>query len=1108
MNAVQRTWLYSRKILAGSPERKASVAFALLLLLSVVPSALAQSTFGSITGTVTDQSGAVVPNASITVTNQDTGATRRASVATDGVYSATDLLPGTYTVHLEAAGFNTLERRGVALFANRVVNVDLQLTVGSASTQVDVTTSAPVINTETGTTSYTKTAEHLEDMPLLVRQSNTNEGFAIYNPGVGVNDSGNFYANGVRQIDTYLSNDGIVEMADPTGVGGGPIAPDLESVAEINYILADAPAEFKSPVNFTTVTKSGTNQFHGSAYYDYNGSALNARDFFANKVPFRVYNNYALSLGGPIKKNKAFFFADYEDSRNHIENVINANTPLAPWRTGDFSGLLSQGVVITNPFTGQAFQNNQIPASFINPTSQKIQNFFYPLPNFGSPDQQSGNYRALRHGSLDFKVVDGRVDYNFSEHDTVFGRFSSRRFPINVYENVLPPLGQRDQLRTDSTAVISWTHSFTPSVINEFRIGYARNRNFFEPHLIGSDIISQVGIQGIPTVGLHNVPVFNVTGLTSTNQLSHNLGLDTNEQLTDNLSWTHGPHSLKFGLDVIRDQIPGGGIPNSVYGIYNFTGAYSGFAYADLLLGLPQTTSLTNPIPPADLFGTMWALYAQDQWKVNSRLTLNYGLRWELQGPYYDKFGHIFSFDPKKGALVVPDNGLARVNPLFPKNIPIETASQAGYPDRTLIRFPKLNFYPRFGLAYKLTSDGKTVIRTGYGIYGNTIYGAAAESMEGGPFAGSETFYNAITNGKPLLTFPNPFVSGSGQVAPFQNVAGFNPNLSTPYTQQWNVTLERQIRTVGLSIGYVGSQSVKLLYQRNINQPPPSKTPFQGFLNPNFSSIIWTENGGTESYNSLQVSAVKNLGRNLTFSSGWTWARDLTDQLDNDWVFGQAIQNQYDRRAERGNNLFTPTHRFYADVVWSLPVGAHQPFLNDMPKVADAVLGGWRISSVVTLQTGQFFTPTFDGFDPSNTNNFGGRPDVIPGVSLTPQGGRTINNWFNVGAFAIPGCPTSNPVCSNPANVGRFGNAGNDILVGPPMKNVDLALMKAFHIRERATLQFQAIFANAFNHPSFGNPGGDISSPSTAAQITSTHSNYLKGSGSARSINFALRLQF
>jgi hypothetical protein len=1010
---------------------------------------------------------------------------------------------------VDGKGFSPQERQGVTLDANHTVNLDFQLSVGIASTAVEVQAHASIINTETSTTSFVKVDTQLLDTALLVRQSNSNQGFAIYNPGVGVNDSGNYYASGARQIDMYWTNDGIVEMQDLTGSGGGPITPDVENVAEINFTLANAPAEFKSASSVTTVSKSGTNLFHGSLYYDYNSDRFNARSFFAKTVPFVVYNNFAASMGGPIRKNKTFFFGDFEGSRKHNVAVLASNAPLSAWRSGDFSGLLASGKTLKNPFTGQPFPGNVIPASLINPVSQNLQNYFFPQPNCGAPGLQAGNYCAQLPTHSDFNIWDGRVDHYFSERDTIFVRSSTHRAPILSRSAALPPVGYANQNRNDQGAVLSYTHTFSPTVLNEFRFGYSRDTNNVVNALTGSNIISQTGIQGITTTGIPGVPIVSITGVTSTSGTSLHLKSLTNFEWTDNLSLTRGAHAFKFGVDGIRDIVNQNYLPNGLYGTFTFNGTYSGAAYADFLLGLPQTTGAANPAPASYLRGNMWSLYAQDQYKVNRRLTLSYGLRWELSQPYTDKYGRLFNYDAAKGALVVPNKGIQDINPLFPKSVTILTASQAGYPDGSLVDYRKLNIYPRIGMAYKVTSDNKTVIRMGYGLYGNIIYGALARSLEGGPFGGSETFYNSITNGVPLLTFPSPFALAAGQVAAFQTAAGFNPNLKVPYLQQWNVTLERQIGSVGLSIAYVGSHAVNLIYGRNINQPAASTTPFSiGQLpNPNFSTITLYDNGAGERYNALQVSAARRLGKKLLFSAGWTWARDLTDQLDNDWIYGQTIQNQFNRSAEWGNNSFTPTHRIYADAVYSLPVGRNQRFLNQAPRMVEALLGGWRLSSVVSLQTGQWFTPTFAGFDTSNTNTLGGRPDVVAGVPLYPAN-QSINNWFNVAAFAIPGCPANNPVCSNPANVGRFGNAGNDILHTPPMRNLDLALMKEFHFTERKFFRFQVTASDVLNHPNFGYPGGNISSPATAATITSTLGNYLTGSSTARIINFALRFQF
>jgi hypothetical protein len=671
------------------------LVFCVCAALALTCSLYGQTTFGSITGTITDPSGAVIPNAQVTVTSQNTGVTRRVSTGTDGVYVVPNLQPDTYKVAVEQQGFNAVERSGVVLFANGTVSIDLQLAVGASSTKVEVTGAPPIINTETSTTSFAKIGEHIQDMPVLLRQSHGDLGVAIYNPGTGVNGSANIYANGVRQLDSVMSTDGIIEMADPDGVGGGQIGPGLDAVAEINYVLANSPAEFRSPVNFTIVSKGGTNEFHGGAFYEVNNTVFNARQFFAATVPVHVYNDFALNFGGPIRKNKTFFFVNWEQESNHTQTVVTSNTPLVSWRSGIFAS------AVKDPLTGQPFPNNQIPASRISPTSLAAQNYFYPLPNYGPATLQSGNWRGTHPGIGTPKSIDGRIDQNFSERDAVFGRLSYRHITSLTGSAFMPPLGTGQQFRNSGTAVLSWTHAFSPNLFNEVRGGYARNYNRYFPDLVGSDIISSLGIQGISTQGIHGVPYITVTGLTGTNQASNGLSLDTNFEWTDNLSWTHGNHAMKFGFDAIRDQI-GGYTVGAAYGNFGFTTAYTGVAYADFLLGLPQTTQLNIPAPNQYQRGSSYAVYAQDQWKLSSRFTLNYGLRWELQGPYHDKFGRIFSFNPATGSLVLPDAGVSGVNPLYPHNIPIETATQAGYPDNTLLRFPKHNFYPRVGAAYNL----------------------------------------------------------------------------------------------------------------------------------------------------------------------------------------------------------------------------------------------------------------------------------------------------------------------------------------------------------------------------------------------------------------------
>ena len=1074
----------------------------LAFFASIVPGR-AQTTFGSITGTVTDPSGAGVPRAKVIVTNDATHAQQQVLADAQGTFNVPDLQPGTYGVQVDAAGFQSQRRDGVVVNAHTTVNLNLPLAIGTSTTTVQVTGTPPVLDTASPTLSYTQNSTQLSQSPTTVGLQDTNQYYALYSPGMAVNNNGGIHSFGVRTADTRVANDGIIEMADADGVGGGPIGPAPQSISEVTTVTTDASAEYQEPTNVVVVTKSGSNRIHGLAMWDWNGSVLNARNFFSSAVPFNNFNDFTANVGGPIRKDKLFYFANFEALRSRGQDVLSANVPLASWRIGNFNGVNKP---IINPFTGQAFQDNQIPSGLISQVALNAQNLFFPAPNFGPPNLQSGNWRSLSPNTSSSNTGDGRIDYNIRDSDRAFGRFTYHANHSESINGGSLPSALYDVNRPTLSGFLSWTHVFSPTLLNEFRTGVSRNNEVEGPALIGSDVLNQIGLQGVNApAGLPGEPVINITGISTVNAHSgpvHNL--DTNYQWVDNVSWTKGSHFLKFGVDIIRDQLSGFFNSNNVFGTLNFTGVYSSQAYADFLLGIPQTTSV-NALPPFPyLRGSEWAFYAQDQFKITRRLTLNYGIRYELDSPYYDKNGAIYSFNPATLSIVVPTNGLKLVSPLFPTNVPIVTAPQAGYPDNTLMKYRKHNFYPRVGVAYQLTADGKTAIRAGYGMYSSTVYPVVVQ--RGGPFAGSESFFNSITNGVPLLSFPNPF-STAGTVGSFQNVTAVNPNIRVPYTQQWNVSLERQFGAFGVTVSYIGTHGTDLLYERNLNQPPPSTIPFtksRYLLSSAFNGINWIDNGGNEDYNGLQVAISKNVGKDLTLNAGYTWARDLTTVTDT----AAVIQNQFDLAAERGNNPYTPTHHFTGVAVYALPVGPGQHFLRTLHGPANAVLGGWHISAIMLAETGIWFTPSFTGFDVSNTNTIGGRPDEVAGVPLYPAN-RGLQEWFNPAAFAIPGCPATTAVCSSPADVGRFGDAAPFQLAGPNLVNLDLGLLKDFHLTETKFFRFQAIASDALNHPHFGLPAANISSPNTVGIITSTiGGNYLRGSSDQRQINLILRFEF
>lgn len=1100
----------------------ALILFGAALMISLRPQGFAQTTFGSITGTVKDPSGAIVPNATVQVTSERTGAVRKVSTGATGVFNVPSLDVGAYNLRVSAKGFSTYSRPNIELTANQIVNIDVHLALGATATVVQVQAAPQAI--ETAATDLSDQMGHtaIQQLPLVARHDGGSGGIytlVTLSAGSAKQSTSSLpVIQGARlETGTLPTMDGIAVMAYIQGAG--PVQPSMDSIQEVKEESVDAPAEFPTAANIQVVTHGGTNQFHGSAYWDYNGSSLNARNFFSKSVPFRVFNNYATSVGGPIKKDKLFFFADYEGSREAASVPVVESVPLPAWRSGDFSSLLPKTQLI-NPLTGQQFAGNVIPAGIISKVSQNVQSYAYPLPNAGAPGAVSNNWSELVSGNTGFTHYDdvtGRVDYNPTSKDTLFTRLSWRRLPL-IAAGVPYPL-LRDQLRRSKSGVFSWTHSISPTVLNEFRFGATFHDNHYTANVLGSTLLNQFGITGLstaPTIKA-SAPNFNINGVTAWNPDSNSDDYEDNAEpdfeWIDNLSWTRGRHLMKFGFDAIRDRLGGNNINSNTYGEYDFTGGLTGSGYADFLLGIPATVEVAVPNPPRDLRGTTWGMYGQDQFRVTSDLTLNYGVRWELLGPYHSNSGILYNFDPTNGALVVPDNGLPLVNPLFPKNIPILAASQAGYPSYSMLHFNKSNVEPRVGIAWKPFGGDKTVIRSGYGIYANLVYaGLARFEMSGGPFSGSVQYINNVVNGAPLFSFPSPYLSSG--TASTQSVNGVNPNLKTPYTQQWNLTVEHQLRSIGLRASYVGTRSDQLLWVRNLNQPPPSANAFKTSERPYsiYSSINYVDSGGNEFYNALEVEAKKNFGSNLTFDGGWTWAKDLTDTQDagstGGTVVGPVIQNPFDRAAEYGNSALAAQNRVFAYALWTLPIGNGQHFLSNAHGPAQWVLGGWRTTWTFIGQSGEYFTPTFSGPDPSNTGVFSGRPDRLANGGL-PSGQRSISDWFNGAAFVVPGCSVTNPNCLKASSIGPgvFGNSGVNILTGPALYNIDFGLMKDFHPTEHVTMQFIMTMANALNHPNFGQPASNISSPGTLGVISNEIGAQLVEPG-PREIDFALRLLF
>ena len=1077
-----------------------------------------QSTTGGVTGVVTDPAGAVIPGAKVTLVNPAMGTKLQTVTDAEGIFNFRNLPVGTYSVETESNGFTTQERTGLQLYANQTVTADMRLGIIHVNSNVVVTTAPSVLDTQNSSLASVIPGGELEKMPVLTRQHGDIGlyGDILFNPGVSIAQNISPPINGVRSINTMDTMDGMTVMAYVTNEGGGPVQPSLEAIQEIHSVLADAPAEFWRSAAITVVTKSGTNQLHGSLFEDYNGDLLNAKSFFASQVPFRVYNDFGGSIGGPIKKDKLFYFGDYEGSRESAQRAIVGETPLPAWRTGDFSSL---NFPITNPYTGAPFPGNQIPVSMISPVSTKLQALLYPQPNYGPPGLLSGNYRNLiraQNGFTRYNNFDVTLDYNWRTKDTLFVRDSYRELPVTGFYGNLPNTGPYTESRLGSSGVIEETHMFSPSLANEARLGYTDMNLSYSASEVGLNIIQQAGIQGIDVVTpVDDVPHIIINSISPVDNLPATLDHGTDVEWNDNLSWTPGRHLLKFGVDQIFDTFNGYTNPSSIYGGYQFLGQFTGFGYADFLLGLPHLTSLTSLSPVYALHGILLGAYAQDVFQVNQRLTLNYGVRYEYQGPYSDANRNLYSFDPKTGAEVLSNGSLGKISKYFPSNVPVETAATAGYPSGSLMRSPYFDFYPRAGFNYRLFPNRTAVLRGGFGIYANNVMGSEAtdQTSNGGPLVGSATFINQMVNGEPLFSFPEPFLSAGALST--QTVAAVDPNVSIPYTDQWNLTLEQQLgSSIALKISYVGDHTGQLIYPSNLDQPAPSKTPFSTseMTYPIYNSVLWGINGGRDNYNALQVTATKTYGQNIFLNTGLTWAKGLSDVSGGGGDFeGTAPENRYCLSCEYGNNPETRRLIGYLNSSFMLPFGRGQHFLNDTNRWLNGVIGGWNMAWVGMMASGSFFTPEeCSGFDTANTNtSFCQRPDLIgnPHVSHPSR-----SNWFNINAYAIPGCPIANPLCNNstPIDVGRFGNTRPNTLAGPHFVNFDVSLNKDFSLGRQRILEFRLTSADAFNHVNYGNPDPTVTDgPGVAGVITGlSGANFAQATLGAREVDIFARIQF
>ena len=1005
------------------------------------PCANAQSRDSGLVGTVMDSSGAVVPDADVTVANVQTGEEKVASTGTRGDYVVLDLLYGEYTVSAKLEGFKTTVVEGVILQMGQRGRVDLTVEVGSVIEVVEVSGALPLLDTERATVSQIIDSKKVLDLPLngrnwiqlatlaagVVEPRNLNATGPGFQAGSAVTVNGNGADFNNYTLDGVDNNAPLVNAQS--------INPTIDSIKEFRIESNNAAAEYgRAAAQITVATRSGTNEVHGSAYEFFRNDALDARNFFDSTgviPPLRV-NTFGGTFGGPIRRDRMFYFLSYDANRNREGRTRRGILPPRSFIDGDFSSLPQQ---LTDPF-GNPLVSNQVRPDQIHPTAKALLDF-YPAPNFVDP---TFNYITVDSVSSSDDQGIGRVDLSLTDADQLFFRASVRDgdrsapglFPIGV--------GGADQIRGALNFGLSHTHVFSPSTFNVLRVGY--NHFNFERLPEGFEKDFSPAVKPPPEAdGRFGFIQFGVPGFTGIGFGDRRIKQPEHVyQITDSFSWIIGHHTLKFGLDIRHWQ---SNLTQTFAYNMAFNGQFTGHSVADMLFGYGSYAFVFDGNFQQHLRRWDQAYYFQDDWRITPTLTLSYGMRWEYLGPLSDQRDNLANFDYDTQQILL--------------------VGTSGYPTGRNRTFRDMNnFGPRFGLAWSPKKLPHTVFRAAYGVFYVPAEGQADLVL--GPKGG--TFYSLFGD------VSNPKGLGFDNPAPINTVPGGFPSVSAvdlhikaPYVQQWNFTIQQEVKGgILLEAGYIGNKGTKLWTIRQSNFMPPGPGPIQSRrLFPQFGGIELNDGSNGSVYHALQTKFEKRYGGGLSLLASYTWSK----AIDLNSFLGARLYNPFDLGQDRGMADHDVRHRFITGWVYELPFGRNKRFLKSIGSVANQIVGGWSVGSITTFQSGVPIFIRATG-NPANWTQ-GTRPNV---VGEGPLNNPTIRRWFNTDAFEAPAKFT-------------IGNAGRNLLVGPGFQNADIIVLKTIDVAEGHRLQFRGEFFNTFNKPTFNNPGrflgrGDFAVISTA----------------------------
>ena len=1093
----------------------------------------AQSTFGTILGTVRDATGALIADAQLTLVNTGTAATRSAATDSDGNYAFRNIDVGTYTLTISAQGFQTQTLPAIGLTARETRRVDAALKLsGETQTVVVIDDSAlPVITTEVSNLAETKVGDELVQLPIAIYSRSTGSTSPISTltteAGVQTDDTGNLAVLGTTAALLSITLDGIssvgVEYSGPVN----EMFPSFNSIEEIRVSESNNNAEFSGVADITTVSKSGTMHFHGGLFENHQNTVLNSNDTFALSKPKIIMNDFGGTLGGPLRipyissgKNPFVFFASYEGLRLPRETPIVLSVPSIDMRNGTLTDYLAgQGVsAIYEPDGVTPIDPANVPVSAV---SANVLEYLFPVPNYGDPGAYANNYQINFPSPISANQGDIRLDRALSSRQTVFARFSYKNRQVLTAPSSLctytycaeagsPLQGPYNTPEIDEGLTFAHNFIISSNAMNEFRGGYNAQHTSETQNYSTVDLLNKIGITvPQPNLEYSEAPQVLINGFMSTG--AGNPGVQRGQiiELLDNLTWTRHSHTFKFGADFRRlsdhdDNVFG----NYRSGWYVFNsdssvGTAIGDPYTAFLLGYPDYTQVsTTNNPTMDGLGHSYAFYGQDDWKITHNLTLNAGVRYELHPPLRETHSNTAAFMPDwtgvgtdgttsvNGAVVVSDNnGLALTSQDFAAAIaptPILTAAQAGIPS-ALRYIDHSDFGPRIGFAWRPKGEDTTVLRGGWGRFIQAPLGFSLVS--GWAVASSYVAtYNQDYQSDgvtPLLDFTNPFSTSAAGSA--YGTAGFYYafpiHYHDPTVQQWNLTFEQELgRSIGMRLSYAGSHGKDLEAMVDLNQVEPNTLGYANVADsrpfPAWSVIQSVANAAESNYNSGTAEVSRHSGKGITFDSSYTWTRDLSNAggaTPNAFAVagGTYLTNRFHPGLDYGNVVYDRKHRFLTTWLYDLPFGRGRRWLTGSGALNE-VVGGWQLSGVVVLQSGPFLTPYQQSVDPANTNiltTIGqARPDQLPNVPIYAQQ-RTTTQWLNPKAF-----PYLNLQNADGTGVGRFGNAPVGGVVGPGTANFSLSLMKSITVHEQAKLQLAVAAANVFNHRNYQPPNMQVDS--------------------------------